>query len=361
MTTPHDSPPGDTTAAKGTPTDIAPGTGGAGLASDCASASLASNAPPASDASAPAPPVAAGQRPDQRPDQRKAYLYGIATVAIWSTVATAFKLALRQLDPLQLLLVSTAVSLLVLAAILLVRHGFGGVVRELAAAPRRELLRAALLGVLNPFAYYIVLFKAYALLPAQVAQPVNYTWAITLTLLSVPLLGHRVTRRELLAVAVSYAGVVVIATRGDVAALAGGNVTGVALALVSTVIWALYWIGNARSPLEPVLGLFCNFAAGLPLVLAATVLFSSLPLRAELWPGLAAAAYVGAFEMGIAFVFWLKAMRLTESAARIGNLIFFSPFLSLVFIALLLGERILPTTLAGLVLIVAGNLLQRRG
>jgi drug/metabolite transporter (DMT)-like permease len=286
----------------------------------------------------------------------------MATVAIWSTVATAFKLALRHLDPLQLLLVSTGVSLAVLAAILLYRHGAGGLVRELAGAPRRDLLRAALLGVLNPFVYYIVLFKAYALLPAQVAQPVNYTWAITLTLLSVPLLGHRVTRHELLAVAVSYAGVVVIATRGDVAALAGGNVAGVALALAlaSTVIWALYWIGNARSPLEPVLGLFCNFAAGLPLVLAATCMFSSLPFRAELLPGLAAAAYVGAFEMGIAFVFWLKAMKLTESAARIGNLIFFSPFLSLVFIALLLGERILPTTLAGLVLIVAGNLLQRR-
>jgi len=345
----------DTTDTQDTRSDMMPGNGSAGPCGGSASASPAS-APRVPDSSATAPPAAAGPRPDQR----KAYLYGIATVAIWSTVATAFKLALRQLDPLQLLLVSTLVSLLVLAAILLVRHGARGLVRELAATPRREVLRAALLGVLNPFVYYVVLFKAYALLPAQVAQPVNYTWAITLTLLSVPLLGHRVTRRELLAVAVSYAGVVVIATRGDVTALAGGNVTGVALALVSTVIWALYWIGNARSPLEPVLGLFCNFAAGLPLVLAATCIFSTLPFRAELLPGLAAAAYVGAFEMGIAFVFWLKAMRLTESAARIGNLIFFSPFLSLVFIALLLGERILPTTLAGLVLIVAGNLLQRR-
>ena len=182
-----------------------------------------------------------------RTDQRKAYLYGMATVAIWSTVATAFKLALRHLDPLQLLLVSTAVSLAVLAAILLHRHGAAGLTRELATVPRRELLRAGLLGVLNPFIYYIVLFRAYALLPAQVAQPVNYTWAITLTLLSVPLLGHRVTRRELLAVAVSYAGVVVIATRGDVAALAGGNVAGVGLALVSTVIWALYWIEIGRA------------------------------------------------------------------------------------------------------------------
>ena len=37
-------------------------------------------------------------------DQKKAYLYGLATVLLWSTVASAFKLALRYLDPAQLLL-----------------------------------------------------------------------------------------------------------------------------------------------------------------------------------------------------------------------------------------------------------------
>jgi drug/metabolite transporter (DMT)-like permease len=64
--------------------------------------------------------------------------------------------------------------------------------------------------------------------------------------------------------------------------------------------------------------------------------------------------------MGVSFVLWLSAMRLTTSAAKIGNLIFLSPFLSLILIATILGESIHATTYAGLVLILGGNLLQKR-
>ncbi|MCW8945015.1 MAG: EamA/RhaT family transporter, partial [Sedimenticola sp.] len=35
--------------------------------------------------------------------QSKAYLYGISAVLLWSTVATAFKLSLRYMEPIQLL------------------------------------------------------------------------------------------------------------------------------------------------------------------------------------------------------------------------------------------------------------------
>ncbi len=287
--------------------------------------------------------------------QRRAYLFGLATVLIWSTVATAFKIALRHLDHLQLLLVADAVSVLTLALILAAQ----GKLPLLLRLGRGELLRCALLGALNPFLYYTVLFKAYALLPAQVAQPLNYTWAITLSLLSVPLLGQKLTRRDLLAICVSYAGVVILSTQGRLTALDSGSPLGVALALGSTLIWALYWIGNTRSATDPVLALFLNFAFALPLVLAATLLFSEMPPASA--EGLLAAAYVGVFEMGVSFVLWLSALRLTTSAARIGNLIFLSPFLSLFFIGTILGEGIQATTYAGLVLILGGNLLQKRG
>lgn len=96
---------------------------------------------------------------------------------------------------------------------------------------------------------------------------------------------------------------------------------------------------------------------GLPWVLACCLLFSNL--RVTNPSGLIGAAYVGIFEMGITFVLWLYALRLSENTAKIGNLIFLSPFLSLVFIHFLVGEKILASTLIGLGLIVSGLLIQR--
>ena len=67
--------------------------------------------------------------------------------------------------------------------------------------------------------------------------------------------------------------------------------------------------------------------------------------------------YVGLFEMSVTFILWLGGLRLSERAEQVSVLVYASPFLSLVFIGLIVGERIAPATLAGLVLIVGGILL----
>ena len=285
--------------------------------------------------------------------QRKATLFGLSAVLAWSTVATAFKLALRHLDHFQLLFLANVFSLVALGLVLAVQ----GKLTLLFCATRRQYRQAFGLGLLNPFIYYLVLFKAYTLLPAQVAQPLNYTWALTLSWLSVPLLGQKIGWRHGLAGVICYFGVVVLATGGDLASMRVADPLGVALALGSTVIWALYWIGNTKSDLDPVAGLFLGFAFALPFATGTVLIFSDLHIGLA---GLLGGAYVGAFEMGFTFVLWLTAMRLTTSTARIANLIFLAPFLSLVFIHFVLGEHILPATLVGLVLIVGGLLLQGR-
>jgi len=106
-----------------------------------------------------------------------------------------------------------------------------------------------------------------------------------------------------------------------------------------------------------VVALLVNFLCSFPFVLAYCLIFSEL-----VWPslpGLLGAVYIGFFEMGACFVLWLLALRQAENTARIGSLIFLSPFLSLFFIHFLVGEEILPATLIGLVLIVAGLLWQK--
>lgn len=288
-------------------------------------------------------------------NQRLAMIYGLVTVLCWSTVASAFKLSLRYLSPVELLFYAVLVSLVVLFVILLLQGKAG----QLKRLSRVDFQASLGYGLLNPFLYYLVLFEAYDLLPAQQAQPLNYTWAITLSLLSIPLLKQKITIRELLAVVISYFGVVVISTRGDLLAMRFDSPLGVALALLSTVLWAFYWIYNTRDGRDPVVGLFLNFLFGLPLILV--YLLATEGLRVPPLAGLVGAVYVGIFEMGISFVLWLKAMKLSINTARIANLIFISPFLSLVFIRFLVGEQIHPATFVGLILIVGGLLVQQTG
>jgi len=76
-------------------------------------------------------------------------------------------------------------------------------------------------------------------------------------------------------------------------------------------------------------------------------------------PGLLAAVYVGIFEVGITYVLWMKAMQLSTNNAKIGNLVFLAPFISLIFIHFILKETIYVTTFIGLIFIVSGIFTQR--
>jgi drug/metabolite transporter (DMT)-like permease len=285
--------------------------------------------------------------------QTRASLYALTAVFFWSTVASAFKLALRQVSPVALLLYSSAASAAILFVILVLQRK----VHLLAGGSPRDYVRSALLGLLNPFLYYAMLFKAYALLPGQEAQPLNYTWALALALLSIPLLKQRIRLVSLLAIVISLAGVYVIATRGRMFSLRFTDPLGVSLALGSSVVWALFWIGNMKDRRDEVAKLFLNSACGFAFVSIYAVCIGEWAWPG--WAGLAGGAYVGVFEMGITYVLWLKALALSRTTAQVSNLIFLAPFLSLVLLHHVAGERIFPSSVAGLVLIVAGIAIQR--
>jgi drug/metabolite transporter (DMT)-like permease len=286
-------------------------------------------------------------------DNRRALMLGLLAVVIWSTVATAFKVSLRYLDVFQLLFLASSASALVLLIIVGKRGQLPLLAEYFGQSPRFYVLVTAL----NPCLYYLILLSAYDLLPAQQAQAINYTWAITLGLMGSFMLGQRLQWVDLVASVMGYGGVVIIATRGNFLSLQVDSLWGVTLALASTLVWAYYWIVNTRNQHDPVVSLCLNFALAAPVCLAICLLFSELP--ALNWRGLAAAAYVGCFEMGITFVLWSLALKKTSHVSRVANLIFVAPLLSLLPIHFVLGEDIVSATLLGLALIISASLLQQ--
>ncbi|WP_444999552.1 DMT family transporter [Halomonas mongoliensis] len=280
----------------------------------------------------------------------QAMLYGLGAVALWSTVATAFKVALGYMSPLELMWLASLVSWALIGA-LVMRQGLAGV------ALRQGWRTAAWAGLMNPVAYYLMLFGAYDRLPGQEAMALNYTWALAMAFLAVPLLGQRLTRIDVLAGLIAYAGVWVIATRGAVFDVAFADPLGVAMALASTLIWALYWLLNARDHRPPLVAQWQNFSVGVPVLTA--LLLAGPGLQWHGWPGLGAGVYVGLFEMGIAFVLWQLAVHRVSRTAKVSNLIFLSPPVSLLLLFLVVGEPILASTLVGLALILGGLALQQ--
>lgn len=284
----------------------------------------------------------------KRPE-RRALVLALLSVALWSTVATGFKLGLRELAPVQLQLLGCLISLAFFAA-----------ARPFVAATLtlRQHFIAAAMGLLNPLAYYLVLFEAYDRLPAQIAQPLNFTWAIALALLAIPLLRQRLSARGWAGVCVGYGGVVVLLTQGEFQDFSRFDPLGSVLALSSSVLWATYWILTVRLGIHPIPLMLNGFAVATVAIAAICWMTTGFP---ALNPSvLGYGAWVGLVETGITFVLWHRALALTGNAGRLGQLIFLSPFLSLVLIANVLGEDIHPSAIVALAMIVAGLALSRR-
>lgn len=280
-------------------------------------------------------------------------MYAISAVLLWATVASAFKVALRYLDVPQMLFIAVLVS----TVALLIAAAWQGKVKRTFACTRTQYLRSVALGFLNPFLYYSVLFEAYDRLPAQEAQPLNYTWPIVLVILSVPLLKQPIGRISAVAIAVSFLGVLVITTRGNPFSLEFADPFGAALAVGSAFLWAAFWLANVRDKRDPVEKLLLTFVFGLVFISAFLLWrggFEMADLR-----GIGAAAYAGIFEMGITFLLWMRALSLSRTTAQVGNLVFLSPFLSLALIAVIVGEAILPSSVIGLLFIIGGIVIRR--
>jgi drug/metabolite transporter (DMT)-like permease len=284
----------------------------------------------------------------QKNTETRALIYALSAVLLWSTVATAFKIALQYHSVISLLTGASITSLASLAIIL----GFQGKLKEAVKRFPANIKSALLLGLINPVIYYLVLFEAYRRLPAQVAQPVNYTWAIMLALLSVPILKHTLSRKDIAGLVLGYSGVVLIS-------VAGKNVTGsidaigLGLALFSTLLWAGFWLINTKQKQDPIISLFHNFIVAVPLLIGLWLLLEKDTL---VWSIKATGSviYVGLFEMGITFALWQMALHHTNNAAKIGTLIFISPFVSLFLISYFLHEPLQVQTFAGLALIILG-------
>ena len=286
-------------------------------------------------------------------NQSKAYSLALISIAFWSTMGTAFKLTLNYLNPGLLLLIATFTAFLFLGIVILIKRKLN-ILKQLTF---RQALNSALMGLFNPFLYYLVLFEAYNRIPAQEGVALNYIWPVILVIFSIIFLKQHITLLSILAIVISFFGTVIIAMHGDFTEFRFSNTSGVLLAIGSAFFWASFWIINMKDPREAIVKMFINFAFGAFYILCWNIFRNNIVMPSA--QGLIGAVYIGVFEMGLTFVLWLTALKLSTHTARVSNLVFISPFISLILVSIFVGEKILPSTVIGLAIIVSGIAIQQ--
>ena len=286
---------------------------------------------------------------------RQSYIYALLAILFWSTVPTAFKISLGELSILHMLTIASVTSSSVLFTIILKERK----TRLLRVQTGKDLLNSAFLGLINPFLYYLILLRAYQLLPAQVAQPLNMIWPIILVFLSVPVLKQKIEGKSFVALFISFIGVYIISSQGKLFNPGHADIRGVLLATGSSVFWAFYFILNVKDKRDEAIKLFLNFLFGSVYLIIIQIITGNWPESIGL-KGLASSVYVGIFEMGITFFLWLRALQMSETTDKVSNLVYLAPFLSLIFVHFILHEPVFYTTPAGLLLIISGILIQNR-
>lgn len=282
------------------------------------------------------------------------YLYVSLAILLWGSTASVSKLILHDISSIQLIFYSFPFSILGLFSVLL----FQGKIKELVKYRGHDFLKLAGMGFLGCFLYYIFLFGAIERTSAQEAFIVNYLWPIMVVLFGVLILKEKFSWKTACSVALSFLGVALVVSKGQALDLSEINGTAVGMAAAGAVVYGLFSVLGKKLHYEVYSSMFYYYLFGFIYIAVGLFLFSNLPeLGVSQLLGL---AWIGVFTNGLAFVFWFKALELGDTV-RMSNCVFLTPFVSLCFIALLTGETILPSSVFGLTLIVAGVLVQSRG
>ena len=283
--------------------------------------------------------------------RNRSYLNLALCILLWASIPVASKKILAQLNNLQMLFYSTVFSAIALGVLVLWQRKSA----ILFQYTLRDIAHLSWLGFLGAFLYYVLLYGAFANTSAAEGFVLAYTWPILVSLLAVPLLGQKLSAVRLTAIAISFGGVVLIVTRGQMVSFQVENLSGNLLALCGAFVFALFSILGNRARYDLTVAAFIYFCAALLSSGAAVALTGSLPLPSlSVWGWI---LYNGLLVNGVSYLFWFKALEHGETFI-VSNLLYLTPLLSLPLVRIFLDEPVHATAVSGLLLISAGILLQ---
>lgn len=282
---------------------------------------------------------------------KKNYLYAILTVFIWGTMATVGKILVSNIPSLEALCIGSAFAFL----FLLIVNIKNGIIKELGKYRVKDYAIMAGLGFIGLFLYSGLYYYGLTQLSSQEACIVNYLWPMMLVLFSTIILKEKLTVVKAVAMISSFIGVVILSV-GSGSSGNGNMMLGIGSCVVAAACYGLFSVLNKKANYDQNIAMMVMW-------LVVAVCSAVFGLAIEDWKPVVGMQWLGMLWMGvvvnaIAYLIWALALNADKNSARIANLAYLTPFLSLIISAVVLKEQIQGRALIAFVFIIGGILLQ---
>ena len=282
---------------------------------------------------------------------KKNYIYAITTVLIWSTMAAMVKKLLFDIPNLEALSISSIFAFL----FLLVVNIKTGVIKIMKNYSINEYGIMSGLGFIGLFLYSALYYYGLSQLSSQEACILNYLWPIMLVIFSCIILKEQITVMKLIAMGCSFIGIIIL-SMGNGSSSNGNTYLGIISCIVAAAFYGLFSVLNKKVDLNQNITMMIIW-------LTVTVCSMVLGILTENWVPIKGVQWLGILWLGvvidaIAYLLWALALKDSDNTAKIANLAYLTPFLSLVVSAIFLKEKIRLQAITALVFIIGGILMQ---
>ena len=282
---------------------------------------------------------------------KKNYIYAFFTILIWATMATIVKLLLLNIPNLEALSISSIFAFLFLVVV----NIKNGKLKEMRKYSVKDYFAMAGLGFLGLFMYSALYYYGLAQLTSQEACIVNYLWPIMLVMFSVIILKEKITLAKCIAMCCSFLGIVILST-GSGNTVSGNATLGIISCIVAAACYGLFSVLNKKADYDQNIAMMVIwFVVAVCAAILGSVIEEWKPIAGMQWFGM---IWLGVIVDAVAYLLWALALKGVNNTAKIANLAYLTPFLSLVISAVVLRENVHARAVIALIFIVGGILLQ---
>ncbi len=275
------------------------------------------------------------------------YIFAFVSVFAWGTMAPISKVLLDGYTNMEVLGYGSAIGALMLLLVLICR----GELKQFKEYGIRSIIKLILLGFTGYFLYSASYYEGLKRLSSQTACVLNYLWPIVSVIVSSIVLKERLNKAMAAAIALSFAGVIVMMFPEM---RQGGSMKGYLFCILGALLYGSFNVLNKKQGGSQTLNMFVYLSVG-----AIGALLANIPNGFQIPKGfdILGFLWLGVVIDGLGYLLWAMAMQ-GKATGIISNFAYATPVISLVLSATFLKERIAVNMFIGMLMILAGIGLQ---